>query len=272
MGIGLQGVAPDWTATEYATAGAVVSESLARRLWPGENPIGKGLRGNGDGPIYYRVVGVADDVRHDGFDKPPTDWVYFPLRSLLGAPLQGGTPRYLRLVAKARDGRTDDAIARVRHALTSVDADIAVGDVHALDDLVERSYASRSLTTWMLGAAALMALLASGIGLYGVISYSISTRRTEFGVRLALGASPAQVRSMVIREALLLVAIGTAIGAVAMVGFTRMLTTFLFNVSGTDPLALAAITCLLLTVGIVAGGVPAWRASRLDPIVALRCD
>ena len=250
---------------------AVVSESLARRLWPAEDAIGKGLRTNGDGPPYYRVVGVATDVRRNGFDKPPAETVYLPIVSRAGAPLRGA-PRAMRVVIRTRLTNAASVMPNVRSMVARIDPNVPIANVQTLTDAASESMARSSFTTTLLAMAALLSMLLSSVGLYGVIAYGVASRRTELGIRLALGARPVFVRLMVLRETLLLVLAGICIGMVVALASTRLIAGFLYGVSPHDPVTLASVTAVLLGVGLVAGVVPAWRASRVDPLIALRCE
>jgi putative ABC transport system permease protein len=260
--------APGWSTARDA---AVVSESLARRLWPSGDPIGKGIRVNGDGPSYYRVLAVVANVHRDGFDKPPAETAYFPIVSREGAPLHG-TPRGMRVVIRTRTVGAGAIMPDVRQTLARIDPNVPVANVETLADVVNASMARRSFTTMLLASAALLAMVLSTVGLYGVIAYGVATRQSEIGVRLALGARPAAICGMVIYETSQLVLTGLGVGLVAALASTRFLAGFLYGVSPNDPTTLISVATLLLSVGLTAGMIPAWRASRVDPIIALRCE
>ena len=252
--------------SDTAHGEVVVSESLARRLWPGEDAIGKGLRINGDGPPYYGVVGVAADVRRNGFDKPAAETVYLPIVSRAGAP------REMRVVIRTRIANAAAVMPDVRSIVGRVDSNVPIANVQTLADAASESMARSSFTTTLLAMAALLAMVLSAVGLYGVIAYGVASRRAELGIRLALGARPVGLRLMVFRETLLLVLAGIGMGMVAALGSTRFIAGFLYGVSPHDPATLASVTTVLLCVGLLAGVIPAWRASRVDPLVALRRD
>jgi predicted permease len=265
--IKIRGQLPGWDHSE----GVFVSDSLARRLWPGEEAIGKGIRVNGDGPPYYRVVGIAADIRRHGLDRPPAESVYFPVVSRSGAPLFG-PPRGMRVVIRARTQDIGLLIPRVRSIVTGIDPSVPIANVQMLSEVIGRSLAQSSFTTALLAVAALLAILLSAVGVYGVVSYGVISRQSEFGVRLALGARPGGVRVMVIRETLSLMLIGVGLGVAASLWSTQFLSGLLFGVGPRDPATLIALSVLMLAVGIAAGFLPAWRASRIDPMVALRCE
>jgi putative ABC transport system permease protein len=257
--------------SDMAHGEVVVSESLARRLWPGEDAIGKSLRINGDGPPYYGVVGVAADVRRNGFDKPAAETVYLPIVSRAGAPLRGA-PRGMRVVIRTRIANAAAVMPDVRSIVARLDPNVPIANVQTLADAASESMARSSFTTTLLAMAALLAMVLSAVGLYGVIAYGVASRRAELGVRLALGARPVGLRLMVLRETLRLVLAGIGMGIVAALASTRFIAGFLYGVSPHDPATLASVTSVLLCVGLLAGVIPAWRASRVDPLVALRCD
>lgn len=264
--IAIRGDSPRWN----GTPGVVVSDSLAKRLWPGEDPIGKGIRLHVGRPPYYRVVGVASDLHRNGLDRPPVESAYFPVVSLEGSPLFG-PPLGMRVVLRTSRLNPTDLMPRVRAIVTAIDSNVPIADVQTMDDLVAQSMAPSSFTTSLLTMAAFLAVVLSGIGLYGVVSYSVASRRGEFGVRLAIGARPSGLRGIVVRETLLLVTGGLLVGTIAALGLTRFLTGFLFAVSPHDPATLTGVSLFLLCVGLLAAAIPAWRASETDPLDALRC-
>jgi predicted permease len=269
FGIRVRGRVADWTDAE--TGAVIVSESAARRLWPGEDPIGKGLRVNGSNPPYYRVAAVAEDVRRHGLNRPPAESVYFPLVSLPDAPVFA-VPRFMRLVLRT-DTRDESAlIARVRAAMTTLDPAVPMANPRAVEDLVAQSMARSSLAASLLTLGALLAVVLSAVGLYGVISYGVASRKRELGVRLAIGARPAGIRGMVLRETLTLVLAGLVLGAFASLSSARLLEGLLFGVEARDGATLAGVSAVLLLTGIAAGALPAWRASGTDPLRALRCE
>jgi predicted permease len=267
MGIQVRGRVPAWN----DSTGVVVSEALARRLWPDEAPIGKGIRVNGNGAPYYRVVGVAVDVRRTGLDRPVAESVYFPIVSLVGAPLFG-PPSGMRIVIRSGTGDFRTVVARVRTAITNIDSTVPIGNVQILSDVLERSMAQTSFTTALLGVAALLAIALSAIGLYGVVSYAVVCRQNELSIRLALGARPSSLRAMVIRETLILVTLGVGLGVPASLLSSHVLSGLVFGIGPRDPATLAGLSLLLIVVGLAACLPPAWRAGRVDPMVALKCN
>jgi ABC-type antimicrobial peptide transport system permease subunit len=171
----------------------------------------------------------------------------------------------------ARSGGTVETLApAIRRIVTELDPQVPIANVQSMETVVAKSMARRTFTMMLLAIAAAMALLLSIVGIYGVISYVVTQRRAEIGVRVALGARGAQVSGMIVMQSLRLAAIGIAIGLVGALGTTRFLRTLLFEVSPTDPLVLGAVSVLLLLLAALASYVPARRAARVDPVESLR--
>jgi predicted permease len=271
LGIPLRGRSPTWGETEAAAAGAVVTAALARRLWPGQDPIGKGVRGNGWAQPFYRVVGVTGELRAEGLDQPPTEAVFYPMVPLPGAPLWS-PPRFLTLMVRADGVGAQGLITPVRRILAELDPSIPLGGVTTMDAVVAGSMSRRSLAMLLLGVAAGMALILSVVGLYGVVAYVVGQRTREIGIRMALGAVAGQVAGATVRDALRLAIVGSALGIVGAIATTRTLRSLLFEISPTDPWTLAAVTVLLVGVAAVASLVPARRAARIHPMEALRYE
>jgi hypothetical protein len=267
--ITVRGRTPDWS--DLPAGVAVVSESAARRLWPGEDPIGKGLRVNGSRPPYYRVIGVAADVLHYGFDRPAAATVYFPIAAVDGSPVFAPA-RSARLVIRARTANLEALAARIRAAAAAIDPNVAVANVDTLATVVAQSAARRTLAMSLLAAAAALAIVLSAVGLYGLISYRVTSRARELAVRLSVGAPPRRIRAMVLRDTAGLVVPGLVLGAFAALASTHLLETLLFGIAPRDVVTLASVGALLLAAGLAAGTVPAWRASRLDPTLVLRAE
>jgi putative ABC transport system permease protein len=274
MRIRVRGRTPDWHANDAREGGIVVSEAIARRLWPGEDAIGKGLRCCNKNPPFDRVIGVADDVRGNGLDKAPIAAVYFPILSDSGAPLgqMGGSPNYVRFVVRTRSGPPEALTPAIRRAVAALDPQLPVADTRAMDAIVAASTTRVSFVMLLLLVAATMALFLSTVGIYGVISYLVAQRRTEIGIRMALGARVSQVSGLVLRQSLRLAVIGIVIGVIASTAATRVLRTLLFDVSPTDPITLGGVAVLLVALSCLAAYGPARRAARVDPVQALRAE
>ena len=269
MGIPVRGSVPTWSDVQRGAAGVVVSRALAERFWPGQDPIGKGIRGNGWARPFYRVVGVAGDVRGAGLDQPPTEEAYFPVVPMEGAPLWG-PQRAMGLAVRTSLSSPAELAPAIRRVVAELDREVPVANVRTLEGLVARSMARVSFTLMLLGTAAAMALLLSAVGIYGVVSYIVGQRRAEIGVRMALGARIAQVGRMVVMQSLRLAALGVALGLAGALLATRALASMLYDVAPTDPLTLAAVAALLVALAAAASYLPARRAARVDPAEVLR--
>jgi predicted permease len=234
----------------------IINETMARRYWPGRDPVGmKFVTGPwGPNPSYSTIVGVAGNVKQFGLDSEPTMDLYFP--NLLAAELVVRTA-----------GRPD-----VRRAVHEAAPEIPIAEVRTMDDVLRDSARTRRWTMALLGLFAGVALLLALVGIYGVMAWSVAQRRREIGIRIALGAGRRQVLAMVLREGLTLSAIGMAAGAGGALALRRVLTGLVFGVSPSDPLVYGAVAALMLAVAAAACYLPARRASTVDPLVALRCD
>jgi predicted permease len=251
----------DFTPQDDSAAAPVIiiNETAARVLFPGENPLGKVVEADNDG---REVIGVVKDIRHLALDKAAGLEVYLPLR-------QSGDFGMLQLVV--RTTLTPGAFAPAIHAaLRPVVANLPVNEIQTLAGLVDKSVSPRRFFTAMLGAFALFALGLALLGIYGVISYTVTHRTQEIGVRIALGASARRIQGRIIRETLELTAVGIVIGTVGSWILSRTLSGFLFGVSSTDPVTFAVMLAVVTAVALVSGYLPARRASRIDPNVAFR--
>jgi putative ABC transport system permease protein len=275
LGIGVSGTAFTWSDLAQRADGAVVSRALAQRLWPGEDPIGRRIISYQDGPPWYTVIGVADDVRADGLDKPPVQVVYYPTRRPAGEGYWGpATQRGIAFVVRTGMDRPELITRQLRNILRDMDVEVPLSNVRTMSDVIMRSeiMARTTFTMTLLGIAAAMALFLSAVGLYGVIAYLVGRRRAEIGVRMALGARVGQVARQVMLQSVQLTAIGIALGVAAALLTMRVLASLLFEVQPADPLTLVIVSVLLLFVAMLASVLPAQRAARTDPTEALRGD
>jgi putative ABC transport system permease protein len=250
-------------ADEAATLPVVIVDSgLARRYWPSESPIGKRLRiQRGPGATWLTVVGVAATIKHAALDERADLQLYLPFAQT------GAWNTYLTVRSE-----TDPVAlaASLRRAVAELDSRLPVFEVGTMDELLDRSLGTRRLTDVLLAGFALTALLLAAIGIYGVMSLNVTARLREFGIRLALGAEPRAVRNLVIRRGLRLVVIGLGAGLAAAFGLTRLLEQLLYGVEPLDPLTFGVVSLVLAGVALAACGVPAIRATRADPMTALR--
>ena len=241
---------------------AIVSLALARKYWPGENAVGQRVRFDTSDP-WMTVVGIAGDVRQLGLHELPPPILYLPY-AIFPLPFTN-----LAVRSAVPEG---PVAALLRSEIIAVDAQLPPGEIAALREILDRSVEEPRFRTLLLGGFALMALLLAAVGVYGLISYSVTQRTREIGIRIALGAQPRQVVAPVVREGLMLALAGLALGLAGAFGAARALSRFLFGVGPTDPLTFGAVSLLLLLVAVVASYLPSRRAMRIDPIVALRTE
>jgi predicted permease len=258
-----------WQETYDLRPKLIVSENLAREEWGSAGTaIGKRLRETPKEP-WYEVIGVVQDVHYDGVDEAAPAVVYWP--ALIDNPWMGRfTPRSSVFTVRSDRAGTEAFLNQVQQAVWSVDANVPVASPRTMQEIYAKSLASASFTLVMLGIAASMALALGIIGIYGVISYSVSQRTREIGIRLALGAQKAELRWMFVRSALTLTAIGIVIGLGVAAGVSRLLRTLLFGVSPLDPLSYAAVPLILAAAAAIASFLPACRAAAVNPVDALK--
>jgi putative ABC transport system permease protein len=241
----------------------VVSETMARRLWPGEDPLGKRIQpGSADPSGWIEVVGVAKDVRQFDLTAEPRLQMYLPY-----VQFEWFVPG--QLVIKTEVEPTGLAAA-VRKAVWEVDKEQPVSDVRTMEEVLSRSIARQRFSTMLLGIFAALALVLAAVGIYGVMSYTVAQRTREIGIRMALGAQAGGVLRLVVGEGLKLVLAGVLIGLAGSLLLTRLMSSLLFGVSATDPMTLAVISLILVGVALLASYIPARRAAKVDPMVALR--
>ncbi len=250
----------------------VVSEALARRFWPNQSALGKRLaQGLPDKAMWHTIVGVVGSVRDHGLDEKPWPSVYFPVLRL-GMTGEGEwVPRSFYLAVK---GRIDPAslTASVRRAVWSLDPNLPLTQVRPMTEVVSRSMARTSFTMLLLVIAAAVALLLGSVGIYGVISYVVSQRTREIGVRMALGAARTDISRMVLREGAVITLIGIGLGIAAALAVTRLMLALLFDVSPTDPVTFAVVPVMLAAVALLASWMPARRAAAVEPLEAIRYE
>jgi predicted permease len=243
----------------------VISETFARRFFPNQDPIGQQLMFNFPPrpPVSREIVGVVGDVRDVSIGQDPGPMMYVPFDQM---PLWGGQ------VVVRSDLGVGSVAAAIRRQVHEVDKDLPVTEVVSMSDLIDFSVAQPRFRTWLLGSFGLMALVLATAGIFGVISYSVSRRTQEIGIRISLGASPVDVLAMVLGESLRLVTAGLAVGILAALGLGRFLSKLLFGVHASDPVTFFGVAILLFTVATIAAYIPARRATRVDPVTALRCE
>jgi putative ABC transport system permease protein len=244
----------------------VISEKTAQHFWPGQDPIGKRLKpGSSTSNTPWReVIGIVKDVRQNDLIAPPKMQMYLNYRQLKNIPANA-------LVVRTNIDPMSLA-GSVRNAIWSVDKDQAVADIDTMDHIVAEAVARQRFSMVLLGFFAAVALLLASVGIYGVMSYSVAQRTREIGIRMALGARRADVLQMTVKAGLKLVGAGMLLGVAAAFILTRVMATLLYGISATDPITFAGISLVVLAVAILASYVPALRATKVDPIVALRAQ
>ena len=240
----------------------MVNQTVARRFWPNENPIGKHIL-VGRGPVPCEVIGVLGDVRNASLAAAVSPEIYLPFPQLPWASMN-------LVVRTAGDAHT--FVPAVRGRVLAVDQDQPVTAVATMEEVMEQAAAQPRFTAWLLGALAAIALVLAVVGIYGAIAYSVAERTGEMGIRLALGAGRADILRLVLGQGLLLALCGTAVGLAASLGLTRLLESQLYRVSSADPLTFAACAIIFAAVAALASYLPARRAMRVDPTVALRWE
>jgi putative ABC transport system permease protein len=248
-----------------ATKVVIVNQSLAQRQWPRQDAIGKRIRLGSNDP-WYTIVGVVKDAEQHNWGAIREDEFYFP-QWQNPADIQ----RYLTLVVRTK-GDPNSMAGPVESAIASLDRDLPIEDVETMQQVVDRAVWQPRFSTTLLAAFAGLALLLAAIGVYGVMSNDVVRRTPEIGIRMALGARPADVLRSVLGQGAKLTAAGAVVGLAGAIMLTRYLRTLLYSVSPTDPIALAGASVLLATVAMLAVWLPAHRATRVDPIEALRVE
>jgi predicted permease len=239
----------------------IISESVKRQFWPDESALGKRIAQAG---APARVVGVVGDVHDTGLEIPAEQFLYKPMLDSVG-----GGVRAMMMTVRT-DGDPEALVPAIRAAVEALDPDLPITEIQPLEDILGDSLSRTSFTMTMLALAALVALFLGSVGIYGVLSYVVSLRTAEIGIRSALGASPRDVRRMVLSQGIRLGIVGVLIGLIAAVALGRVMRTLLYDTSSVDPVTLIAASALFMAVAIFASLVPAERAAGTSPVHALR--
>ena len=240
----------------------VVNETFARRFWPGQTPLGKRIRSKVDGP-FWEVIGVAKDGKYWSLGEDPQPFIYFPmLRDYEGTAA----------LVVASDVEPTGLINAIRREVQQMDSNLPVYDVKTMNDHMRLSLFPLRAGAWVAGSFALLALTLAGLGIYGVMAYSVSQRTREIGIRMALGATSSDVLSLVIKQGMRLASIGLGVGLAGSLAVTRLMSSVLYGVSATDAATFALVSSLLAVVVLSACYIPARRAARVDPMIALRYE
>ncbi len=243
---------------------AVVNDALAHAVFPGQDPIGKQITNFGPDNLTLQIIGVVGNVRHVGLDEDPHSEIY----QLLG---QAQWPSMFVAVRSATSDATS-LTSEAQNAVWSANKDVPLANLRTMQDVIANSVQSRKFSMLLLTIFAVVAMLLAAIGLYGVMSYSVAQRTHEIGIRMALGARRPDVLALVVKQGMALALMGIAAGTVLSFGMTRLISGMLFGITATDPLTFAVVAALLGTVAFLANYLPALRASKVDPMVALRYE
>jgi putative ABC transport system permease protein len=240
----------------------VVNQTLVRRYWPNENPLGKQVHLLSP-DVTASVIGVVGDVRHYSLDEPDLPQIYVAYAQ---------QPHIFASLAVRTAGDPLSLANAVREAIWSVDKEQPVWKVRTLEWLLQRSLGPQRFLLQLLGTFSALALLLASVGIYGVLSYAVTQRTREIGIRAALGATGADILRLVLKQGVKLSLLGLSLGLLAALPLTRLMKGMLFGVNTTDPLTFAGIALLLALVALMACWIPARRATKVDPLVALRCE
>jgi len=250
-------------ATEVSRV-VIVNESLVRRYFPDEDPIGKRVTIEmSNQPVPSEIIGVVGDVKHVGLDTEPRAMSYWPHPELARS--------FMTLVIRTESDPLSLA-ASVQREVRAIDKDQPVADVRTMEQLLSDSMARARFSTLLLSIFAAVALILSAVGIYGVMSYSVSQRTHEIGIRMALGASRRDVLKLVVGQGIVMSLIGMAIGLAASFALTRLISSLLFGVSAADPMTFTVVSLLLIGIALLACYIPARRATKVDPMIALRYE
>jgi putative ABC transport system permease protein len=241
----------------------LINETLARRFFPNQDPLGQRLA-LGMNRIHGEIVGVVGDVKHAGLDAETTPEYYIPYEQT--------SVDDLTVVVRTASGNPANLAASLRGVITTIDKEQPIYNIRPMTRLLDDSVARRRFNMMLLGVFAILALLLASIGIYGVMSYSVAQRTREIGIRIALGAQIRDVLKLILKQGILLAFVGLALGLLASFFLTRLMSSLLFGVSATDPVVFGAVALVLFGVALLACYIPARRAAKVDPNVALRYE
>ena len=242
----------------------IISEAMARRFWPGENPIGKRLT-----PSFHseqgprEIVGIVGDVKSSGLDVDSKAMMYLPYKQ---------APRPFVSFVVRTASNPESMIQPVSRAIYSIDKEQALTDVETMEQVLAKSLSDRRFNMTLLLTFAGVALVLAAVGVYGVMNYTVTLRRRELGIRMALGAEARDVLRLVLGQGLVLTLVGVVAGLIAAYALTRLMASLLYGVTATDYLTFLSVPAVLIAVGLVASYVPARRATKVNPTIALRTE
>jgi predicted permease len=251
---------------------AIVNEAFAKRFFDGQDAFSKQFSvGRGTNDPARQIVGVVGDIKQQGLDSPAPPMVYVPIQQMpdkLMAVVRTFTSAHFAVRATAAQGLTET----IKREIASLDATLGLSYIYWMEEITSRSIASQRFYMLLFGLFATLGMMIAAVGIYGVMSYTVQQRTSEIGLRIALGAQTLDVIRLILRQGLALTLLGAALGLAGAFGLTRLMNSFLFGVSATDPLTFAVIASLLVLVALAACYVPARRATKVDPMVALRYE
>ncbi|HSF25817.1 MAG TPA: FtsX-like permease family protein, partial [Blastocatellia bacterium] len=248
---------------ENSPTTVIINQSFARRFFPDEDPIGKRILGFGAAPQSREIIGVVGDVRHFGLDSSPAEAIYFSSNQ---------RPALAMAVVVKTAGPPLSLTAAVRGSVLAIDKDQPIANLQTMDEIVSGSISNQRFILLLLGLFAAVALALAAIGIYSVMAYTVTQRTGEIGLRMALGAQTRDVLKLVVGQGMWMALIGVAVGIGGAFALTRVMTSLLFTVTATDPITFVAIPLILVIVALAACFVPARRAAKVDPMVALRYE
>jgi len=248
---------------------AIINETMARQYWPAQNAIGRRFKlgDPSDDVPWIQIVGIVADVRQMGLDEPVKAEMYFPYQQQ--APYDFYIPRDLVI---RTTGDTSSVVASVRQIVHEVDPDQPISNIATMSDVLGEEAASRRTGMIMLVAFAGLALLLASLGIYGVLAYFVTQHTNEIGVRMAVGASPFNILGLVVKKGMGLTLFGVGIGLAVSFALTRLMSSLLFGVNASDPLTFVSVPLVLALVAFVACLIPARRAMKVNPVIALRYE
>jgi putative ABC transport system permease protein len=256
--------------TQDAPLAVIVDDMLVARFFPNADPIGKRLRIGGDrAPL--RIVGVFKHIKHYGPDEEARVEIYTPYKQVPAESFAAAN-RSLWLAVKSGNGDPTNLTSAIRNEVLQIDKDQPISNVETMENIVAATVAPQKFVTWLLALFAASAMLLAAIGIYGVMAYSVTQRTHEIGIRMALGAGRRDVLRMVVSQGMQLSLIGVALGLVGAFVMTRLMSSLLYGVSATDPLIYGGVSVLLATVALLACLIPARKATKVDPMIALRYE
>jgi putative ABC transport system permease protein len=239
----------------------IINESMANRFWPNEDPLGKRIKLAAPDSPWAEIVGVVKDVRHSGLTARPSPELYQPFSQ---------NPQAAMVLAVRTSSNPEGLTPAVRSQIFGLDRDQPVSNVRTMEKIISDSVYLSRFAMILLDIFAAVALILAAVGIYSVMSYSVTQRSHEIGIRMALGAKPRAILRMVVGNGLTLALVGLGLGLVAAFGVTRLMRSLLFGVSVSDPVSFGAVTLLMALVAVVASYIPARRATRVNPASALR--